>query len=543
MERLLDYEGDGRQNTALRRLQEGLKAARVPCSIERPQAFVPRSVLQRLVDENVADFLREELIAESESIPSLVEPISQQAPKLLAILVNVKKEQYMIQFLREEIHDDSLPFIRAPNPQGSGFTLLTKQGQPIQTVKDWDSQSINTFEFKQYRVLSPVFLRGEHYDLDELHILPFIKKDTGPDYKPVAAGGYGEVSQECIHPDHHELEDPSARKEVVVAVKRMFHNADFEPERKVYQDLGTSSHPHLINLLFTYRKGDKCHFVFPWADGTLKDYWEKTGKPILSPWLLIWYLQQMVGLASGLAFFHDFTNPTTGMPRFGRHGDIKAQNILWFQNGNVLKIADLGLASVRGRGSRSNVPPSTVRGSPTYSPPDAERKCLVSRKWDIWSLGCLYLEMMTHLILGCDAIAKFADQRRERSIDIPELFTDAFYSSSYEAVKQSVVLWVDRLKRSPRCSSMMHNVLDLIMSEMIVIEPTKRSSAQEICAKLGIMLERSRIDEGYLLKPNPMSGSMRHKLPGAFPSIDSNALMHSRTPWIAAASKSHSWNC
>ncbi|KAL4748706.1 hypothetical protein BDW72DRAFT_179872 [Aspergillus terricola var. indicus] len=486
---------------ALQRLQEGLKKSRLTASIEAPQEFLPRSHLQRLVEENVQEILREQSIVDVESIPLFGRLISEEATQLFAILVDVKKEQHIIEFVTEGIRDKDLPFVRTPRLRRLDSSLLTRQNKPIQTLKNWDGQSIKALESKQYRVLSPVFRSGEHYDLDQLHILPFIEQETETGYKPVAAGGYGEVSREYIHPDHHEFQTSPARDGLVVAVKRMFRKDDFELEKKVYLDLGPTRHPHLIELLFTFRKKDKYHLVFPWADGNLKDYWERNPIPELTRALLLWSLEQMAGIASGLVRLHEFTNPAHGNTRFGRHGDIKAQNILWFRAENVLKIADLGLASVRGKDSRSNIPPSTVVDSPTYSPPEIQRRHPISRKWDIWSLGCLYLENITYLVLGCPAIATFASLRREGSSQYPELFTDEFYATDFESVKPSVNAWVAKLKQESRCSSVMHDLLDLVMTEMIVINPNARSTSFRVCRKLNAMLRQAKEDEEYLLKP------------------------------------------
>ncbi|KAL4812881.1 kinase-like domain-containing protein [Aspergillus spinulosporus] len=459
-----------RTGGALQRLQEGLKAYRLTASIEAPQEFIPRSHLQRLVRENVQDILREQSIVDDGRIPSFGRLISEEATQLFAILVDVKREQHIIKFIEEGIRDKNLPFVRTSKLRRLGSGLVTRQNKPIQTITEWDWQSIKALESKQYRVLSPVFRSGAHYELDHLCILPFIEQETEVEYGPMEAGGYGEVSREYIHPDHHEFQTSPARDGLVVAVKRVFRKADFELERQVYLDLGPIRHPHLIELLFTFRKKDKYHLVFPWADGNLKDYWERCPVPELTRDLLLWSLEQMAGIASGLASFHEFTNPAHGHTRFGRHGDIKAQNILWFHAENVLKIADLGVANIRGRDSRSNIPPSTVADSPTYSPPDIQRQQRISRKWDIWSLGCLYLEFLTYLVLGCPAIVTFSSLRRERSSQYPELFTDEFYSTDYKSVKPSVNVWVALLQQSSRCSRVMHDLLNLIMTEMIAKE-------------------------------------------------------------------------
>jgi hypothetical protein len=200
-----------RTDGALQRLQEGLKAHRLTASIEAPQEFIPRSHLQRLVRENVQEILSEQSIVDVESIPSLGQLISEEATQLFAILVDVKKEKHISDFVKEGIRDKDLPFVRTRKLRRSGSSLLTRHNKPIQTLRNWDEQSIKALENKQYRVLSPVFRSGEHYDLNQLHILPFIEQETEAGYKRVAAGGYGEVSREYIHPDHHEFQTSPAR--------------------------------------------------------------------------------------------------------------------------------------------------------------------------------------------------------------------------------------------------------------------------------------------------------------------------------------------
>ncbi|KAL4978776.1 kinase-like domain-containing protein [Aspergillus desertorum] len=488
-------------NGALQRLQSGLKK----CRLEVPQEhveFIPRSEVQRLVDESVEDVLLEESIASSESIQRLSRIIRGQLPKLFAVLVVLKKVDFITEFIDEGINDEDLPFVQAPSSNSRCPTpaLLTSQKKPIRTLQSWDPQSIKQLKRKQYQVLSPIFRQGEHYELDGLHILPFIEEDTEEVYKPAAAGGYGEVSRQCIHPDHHEFKTPTAGDALVVAVKRMFREADFVLEEKVYRELGPLRHRHLIELLFSFKKKDGYHLVFPWADGTLKDYWERNPDLNFSRDLLLWSLEQMAGIADGLASFHEFTNPAHGITQFGRHGDIKAQNILWFSNANVLKIADLGLASVRGRDSRSNVHPNTVIESPTYSPPEKQRMHLVSRKWDIWSLGCLYLEFVTYLVLGNAAIEEFSKEREDATSEIPELLSDEFYSADHESVKPSVISWVANLKQRPRCSGLIHDILDLVMEKMILVDPSSRSTSAHICNILNEKLQQAKESDKYLFE-------------------------------------------
>jgi serine/threonine protein kinase len=126
----------------------------------------------------------------------------------------------------------------------------------------------------------------------------------------------------------------------------------------------------------------------------------------------------MAGIASALSSIHNFTvtyplsvdgpgnvrlqkdaklSVEKSEELYGRHGDIKPENILWFQEtpdtddeAGILQIADFGLGRFHGRESRSNVHPDGVVGSPTYEPPECKLHRPVSRAYDIWSLGYLY---------------------------------------------------------------------------------------------------------------------------------------------------------
>jgi serine/threonine protein kinase len=90
-------------------------------------------------------------------------------------------------------------------------------------------------------------------------------------------------------------------------------------------------------------------------------------------------------LAAALAYLHD---------RSIRHKDIKPQNIL-VHKGNVL-LTDFGLS----RDFTDDVGSTTsgiTPASPRYSPPEVAMYEARNTSADIWSLGCVYLEMLAAL--------------------------------------------------------------------------------------------------------------------------------------------------
>ena len=184
-------------------------------------------------------------------------------------------------------------------------------------------------------------------------------------------------------------------------------------------------HGHLIQLLATYTLGREYHFLFPWADANLRKLWKNEGLPLFNERKYLWTLQQMRGLASALQVIHEDEFPkayaplvedqfTVGRfriagikqtdPKFGWHGDLKPENILFFEATENLQITDLGLGQFHSVKSRSKVAAMGIEGSLTYIPPEILLKEPVSRAYDIWSLGCVFLEFITWLVEGGEAV-------------------------------------------------------------------------------------------------------------------------------------------
>jgi serine/threonine protein kinase len=302
-------------------------------------------------------------------------------------------------------------------------------------------------------------------------------------------------------------------------------------------------HPHLTPLLCTYRTDvvppnpaeQKWHLVFPYATGNLYAYWTKiNASPKFDRKTVFWTLTQMTGLASGLGKVHhcrvlvpltpdgagslrvkDSTrlHVSRGEELFGRHGDIKAENILFFQSeesGNgALKLADFGLGRFHGRDSRSHVDPSHVFWSPTYEPPELKRGLEVSRAYDIWSLGCMDLEFISWLLIGGHAIEDFSEFRAGSST---ETYTDdSFYTIIEDEktlikdaeIREGVVDWVRKLHSHSKCSQLIHDLLHLIMTRMLLIESKDRIRIAELNEELDKLLSKACDDVSYMLEPKP----------------------------------------
>jgi serine/threonine protein kinase len=301
--------------------------------------------------------------------------------------------------------------------------------------------------------------------------------------------------------------------------------------------LTLQNHKHLVKLLATYKLQSKYHLLFPYAKANLRSYWDGVSMPYWNQNTCIWILRQISGLTSGLNVIHNLRtsrpfesdtqsagitsqNPSLAVPlsvdpaedTYGRHGDLKPENILWsneLEGGGpegILLIADLGLGRFHRLESRSRVDPTERNGSPTYTPPEVPLGELISRAYDIWSLGCIFLEFTTWMLEGTQGLKDFTIARGAIAYD--GIYDDTFFTvivsstQRYAVVRSGVTTWVARLRGNPRCSKMVNDLLDLVQQQMLIINSKNRIKAKDLDSNLRRILTEAEMDSDYLLGEN-----------------------------------------
>ena len=325
----------------------------------------------------------------------------------------------------------------------------------------------------------------------------------------------------------------------LIAVKRLHSTLkeDFDKEQSMLNSIAKRNHPHIIKLLATYRYRSRYHLLFPWAPCNLRGYWDNNPNPKWDSVTVLWMLEQLQGLTSGLCEVHNFkiekpSTPTLTVPaidrsrlspgsvndisvaedefRYGRHGDLKPENILWsnelekVDEMGVLQIADFGLGRFHGRASRSAMLAKQSIASPTYEPPEIPLDRKVSRAYDIWSLGCIFLEFVTWRLGGLPLINEFQFLREVDGGD--EIKNDKFFTViNYKepgqdaVVRKEVLDWIQILCKDPHCSEALQELLMLVKDRMLVIAPQQRILCVDLRDRLGRILHRARRDELFLL--------------------------------------------
>lgn len=168
---------------------------------------------------------------------------------------------------------------------------------------------------------------------------------------------------------------------------------------------------HVVDIAAMITIGKKQYFVFPWADGgNLLNLWKSRDshhdRSSITRQHIPDILNQLVGLAGALTRLHAFHH---GNSDSYRHGDLKPENILIFDRKNhdslgVWKMADLGLARYHMAATGDRLPTRSNGGAGTisYQPPETinAKFAATSRLYDVWSMGCIILQLMTWLLYG-----------------------------------------------------------------------------------------------------------------------------------------------
>lgn len=158
---------------------------------------------------------------------------------------------------------------------------------------------------------------------------------------------------------------------------------DLNQEVKVLQQL---RHPHIIRFLAAYSRGDKFSILLsPVAETTLSVWLDNyvANPPPGGPEQIV----QMFGcLASSIRYLHQ-QRPII------KHMDIKPQNILVMEGKHRFPhvvLSDFGISRMSEESSSNTQPgPMTRR----YCAPEVANSTSRGSKADIWSLGCVFLEM------------------------------------------------------------------------------------------------------------------------------------------------------
>ncbi|OLN81982.1 Interleukin-1 receptor-associated kinase 4 [Colletotrichum chlorophyti] len=424
---------------------------------------------------------------------TLVNFVTNHAARLFLILVLMSRSKAEYVSLLKTLKDNNFSDKALPikfEKDGNGESLVwywysapssaTSTHQASFVVPDWERTDKDSFESYQWRFISPTFgkphpFRSQfHYEI----VLPYFDVAT----KAVSEGFFGEVSKVQVHQAHinvRELDGKAQGDWVAVALKKANDNPElaefFDKEANNLERLRSYKSKHLIKPIAAYEhRGDRC-LIFPWADGgNLSEYWVSfTGNPLAGDHLR-WIVHQVCGLFSAIEELHNSNC---------RHGDLKPENILVYvdkDKNQTLQIADLGLAAFHDKVTNirraANLPTQTPAGTSRYEPPEMDRernqdqykyggKDLPprSRAYDLWSMGCVVLELLIWLSYGFTAVDDF----QKRTSYFWEPNNDN--SNGYQ-VHSHVNDYIEKLSNRWQTGSACKDLLVLVQKRLLIVE-------------------------------------------------------------------------
>ncbi|KAF9775409.1 hypothetical protein IL306_006481 [Fusarium sp. DS 682] len=451
--------------------------------------------------------------------------------RAFAIVVHADRPRDIEDFIQERLSDDKFP-LDDTNKQRA-HEIMKRLG--------YSSRDRHLFNVNAASVSVKYFVLGnndqaKHHEIAETQMLPWVLCKGGPRYDPEEkSGGYGDVRKYKIDRDSHDFSEPLRNVGLYsefVAVKTMKQSySEMRHPIKEFKMLTRFSgrdHRNIITLLATYIQDDRYHFVFPAAECDLQMYWKFHQGPLVNPATtdakyLRWLSGQIRDLFAAMAKIHEGkkVDGDTEM-MFGRHGDLKPENILWFKSRDkeygLFVITDLGIADAHRDQSKSNVSGSKLPVTPGYRPPECNMlDGKISRAFDVWTLGCVLLEMSCWLLGGNENIDNFKKHRTSRFIlgNRSNIFFDIIRPNTREGytfqVKQSVMQWVDSLHNMTNCSAYVHDLLDLIIGDMLVVDKNKRESTANLLTKVQVMHGKVNQDIDYIKAPKAKPKAVESK--------------------------------
>ncbi|KAF7539408.1 hypothetical protein G7054_g2157 [Neopestalotiopsis clavispora] len=395
------------------------KAALISAS-DGGREFVPLDKLNELINKASIQSEFDKVKIQSRLKDNLTEWILDNSKRIFATLVMINKTEMIEGIVHSQLTDRDLPLgvdddsrnfdptsfvVRSYESNSDTFDKTTKWT----VFKDWDIYDIDSFCYRQWRFLAPVFTQSNNgLFFHKACPLPFVPLPS--EEQEVKFSHHSRVVRVCIHEAHFKSVKTGGN---YLAIKELNPNDDNEksPEAETLFKLNGLNNDHLIKCITTYQQGKSHYVVFPWAEGgNLREFWATQSKAPRDIHLVMWTLRQMLGLANALKQLHIFTHEQNC-----RHGDLKPENILHFREAaqseyGTLVISDLGSATIhqertlsRGAWTGTNGRYGTFR----YEPPEVQDRGPRSRRWDVWSMGCIYLEFFIWLLYGWNKLNSF----------------------------------------------------------------------------------------------------------------------------------------
>ena len=347
--------------------------------------------------------------------------------------------------------------------------------------------------------------------------------------------------------------------------------------KKSFDDEGTTikqiiqsvrGHRNIATTRASLEWGNTYNLFFDLAERNLWQHFMEDRDPVKTLEERQRVFSRIGGLAGALAHLHEGLKLyPTNEPLQCYHLDLKPQNILVFGTGDdqIWKISDFGMSQIKqiqpmesqhepkhhlldrifqstkpGDDPSSGVDNSRYGG--TYAAPEAkEMSDTVTRKSDVWSLGCVITLLITYLHAQSQGIKQFERLRAsDRSQDWffdPEAYKTR--SDNSGILHSSVEVWFQTLirgasQRGQQEANTIVDTINLLRDEIFLRDEENRLSAKKVEEKLETLVYSFR-ERVPIPEPSPPRPSKRRsRIPGfdsIFPPKWPSRIASPHGPW------------
>jgi serine/threonine protein kinase len=270
-------------------------------------------------------------------------------------------------------------------------------------------------------------------------------------------------------------------------------------------------------MIKAYKHGNTFNLIFPLAKTNLDhllrdpalDFSDSVQGPVesRSAWKQLLGIATALGKIGGPKGTESIFGHIAQQQFQGVHFDLKPANILIDDDNNWV-ISDFGQATFRST-SESSSRVVNQGGTDAYAPPEIDNlDAQFSRRYDVWSLGCIMLEVTAFVVLGYDGLRgceqwKGLDQircttaPRSRRQD-NRFFCQESYQGEYKVKKEitdfmEFLTAAECLQHQQKSKVFVENILDLIR-KMLEPEAEDRIEIGEVIRLLESAIEESGDD-------------------------------------------------
>ncbi|KAK6085916.1 hypothetical protein SCUP234_02823 [Seiridium cupressi] len=427
-----------------------------------------------------------------------VDTIRDNYVQVLSILVAMELNgppsiHHIFSIMRSQYDDSSLPWERQPRQVFDG-----RDG--VKTFEDFQET-----QWKFHPIIIELRNRLSNSKLNKKCIFPFSR-----DEKHIGGGRStrdATVQIMNVHEQAHAhlgVQSSQVPRKIVLKTYPPTKKDGYDDERRAYLSLQNGTdRGNILRCFGSYywaSNGSDCTsvIVLEYAEKTLLDLYGEDRPPVEFEDIKRFW-RSFLGIITGTEIVH---NPTANF--VGVHQDLKPSNIFVFEgdagfdkHDYRFKIRDFGSTHVASSHQGLSIPDTASMRA--YGPPELQLNDVVDYKVDpdvdIWALGCILLEAAVWVSFGehqRQAFRLAREQETELLFDHwPQGRSDCFHDG-VDALQIVRAMGERVQKAGRRCDLITTQIVDYVLSVVLIPKEQRRDNIRQILTKLGNMFYQAK---------------------------------------------------